>query len=124
MADVDAKRLSKAVRGQLPRYPLPVAFIARLAVHGAAHSTSDQIGCIGVIPDAKNERAEGFNLKYGFTLIDGSSFLGVDDAWPHRLFLLMPTTRAGRGPRSRPRFEAGGPNGYKVENLAVTSWNR
>ena len=107
MADVDAKRLSKAVRGQLPRYPLPVALIGRLAVHDAAqgkrvgqrllvdalrraHSASEQVGCIGVIVDAKSERAEGFYLKYGFTLIDGS-------AWPHRLFLPMATIRAGRG---------------------------
>ena len=101
MADVDAENLSRALRGRLPRYPLPVALIGRLAVQEAAqgqrigqrllvdalrrvHLAASQVGCVGVIVDAKNAKAEGFYMRYGFVIIEAA-------AWPHRLFLPMGT---------------------------------
>ena len=107
MADVDAKKVSKALRGQLPRYPLPVALIGRLAVQQAAqgqrvgqrllvdalrrvHLAARHVGCVGVLVDAKNERAEGFYLRYGFVPIEVTT-------WPHRLFLPMGTLIAALG---------------------------
>lgn len=108
MADVDAKKVSRAIRGQLPRYPLPVALIGRLAVQQLAqgqrvgqhllidalrrvHLAANQVGCVGVIVDAKNATAEGFYQHYGFVIIDGVE-------WPHRLFLPMATLVAAVGP--------------------------
>lgn len=108
MADVDAKKLSQALRGQLPRYPLPVALIGRLAVQQAAqgrrvgqrllmdalrrvHVAASQVGCVGVIVDAKNATAEGFYEHYSFVTIDAA-------AWPHRLFLSMATLAAAIAP--------------------------
>lgn len=105
MSAVPAKALRKALGRNLPRYPMPVALLGRLAVHergqgrglgqrllGDAlrrvHSAGGIIGCVGVIVEAKNEAAERFYLRYGFAAIDSNS-------WPHRLFLPMSTLRAG-----------------------------
>ena len=105
MASVEADQLAPALQGRLPRYPLPVALIGRLGVHREAQGrhlgqrllgdalsrvavAAHQVGCMGVIVDAKHEQAEGFYLKYGFVVIDHM-------AWPHRLFLPMATIRAG-----------------------------
>lgn len=107
MASVEAKKVSKALRGQLPRYPLPVALLGRLAVQVSAqgqrvgrrllidalrraHLAARQIGCVGVLVDAKNERAERFYLPFGFVPIEVAT-------WPHRLFLPMATLVAALG---------------------------
>lgn len=107
MASVEAKKVSKALRGQLPRYPLPVALLGRLAVQGSAqgqrvgqrllidalrraHLAARHVGCVGVLVDAKNERAEGFYLPFGFVPIEVAT-------WPHRLFLPMATLVAALG---------------------------
>lgn len=69
-------------RRQLPRYPLPVLRVARLAVAeqaqgvGIGHAllrfglalarrTADEIGCVGVVVDAKPQ-AMAFYQRYGF----------------------------------------------------------
>lgn len=68
----------------LPRYPIPVVLLARLAVdrsargHGLgamllihalkkAEEVSEQLGVHAVAVDALNEAARAFYLKYGFT---------------------------------------------------------
>jgi GNAT superfamily N-acetyltransferase len=68
----------------LPRYPIPVVLLARLAVdrsargHGLgemllihalkkAAEVSEQLGVHAVVVDALNETARAFYLKYGFT---------------------------------------------------------
>ena len=78
-------------RRQLPRYPLPVLRVARLAVAEQAQGggignallrftltlarrTADEIGCVGVVVDAKPE-ATAFYQRYGFeplTVIEGA----------------------------------------------------
>ena len=105
MASVSADQIAPALQGRLPRYPLPVALIGRLGVHRDAQgrrlgqrllgdalrrvlAAASQVGCVGVIVDAKHEQAEGFYLKHGFVLID-------ETTWPHRLFLPMATIQAG-----------------------------
>jgi ribosomal protein S18 acetylase RimI-like enzyme len=102
MADLEAARVPEALRAGLPRYPVPVALIGRLAVDERTQGlrvgerlladalarvvlASQQIACIGVIVDAKNERAVGFYLKYGFVLLEPES------AFPRRMFLPMVT---------------------------------
>jgi len=102
MADLEAARVPEGLRAGLPRYPVPVALIGRLAVETRTQGlrvgerlladalarvvlASQQIACMGVIVDAKNERAVGFYLKYGFALLEPES------AFPRRMFLPMAT---------------------------------
>ena len=85
-ADVEIDDLPAAVRGKLPRYPLPVLRLARLAVDRSVQGRgiglelvrfvcrlavrmADDYGCVGVIVDAKPE-AVAFYTKYGFTAVD------------------------------------------------------
>jgi len=107
MADVESDAVGALVEGSLPRYPMPVALLGRLAVHrdmrgkglGArllrdalarVASVADQIGCLGVIVDAKDEPAERFYQKYGFANL-------TTGPWPRRLFLSLATLKGGWG---------------------------
>lgn len=104
MASVKADSIRTALKCRLPRYPLPVALIGRLAVDERAHGrrfgeallvdallrvvrAGESVGCVGIIVDAKNEGAERFYGKYDFTTV-------AADAWPRRMFLTMATARA------------------------------
>jgi GNAT superfamily N-acetyltransferase len=79
---VDIEDLPERVRKKLPRYPLPVLGLARLAVHESAQSKglggqllrfvlhlaakmADEVGCAGVVVEAKRGEA-AFYAKYGF----------------------------------------------------------
>ena len=79
--DLEIDRLPAASRKKLPRYPLPVLRLARLAVDRRAQGRgigsrllrqvfdlaskmSEDYGCIGVVVDAK-ESAMGFYAAYG-----------------------------------------------------------
>ena len=105
MATLDSSAASPHVTGKLPRYPIPVALIGRLAIERRAQrrgygelllgdalarvqAAAGQVGCLGVIVDAKDEAAERFYQQYGFHLLAGS------DAYPRRLFLPMSTVAA------------------------------
>ena len=107
MADVEAEVAARALKVRLPRYPLPVALLGRLAVHrneqdrgiGArllrdalrrVNDLADQIGCLGVIVDAKDEGAERFYARYGFVTV-------AAETWPRRLFLPLGTIRSAVG---------------------------
>jgi predicted N-acetyltransferase YhbS len=80
---VDVDDLPERVRKKLPRYPVPVLGLARLAVDESARSMglggqllrfvlklalkmADEVGCAGVVVDAK-PGAVDFYAKYGFT---------------------------------------------------------
>ena len=95
-ASIDFQNLPPAQR--LPRYPVPVVRIGRLAVdlreqgngvgtallRHAMHlvaSTAEKIGLYAVVVDAKNEAAVAFYAKYGFRRFldqDLSMFLTTD----------------------------------------------
>jgi len=81
-SEIEIDDLSLKQRRRLPRYPLPVVRLARLAVSETALGqgigrallrfvfalacrTADKLGCIGVVVDAKPE-AQAFYLRYGF----------------------------------------------------------
>lgn len=81
-SEIEIDGLSGERRRQLPRYPLPVLRVARLAVAEPAQGcgigkallrfaldlarrTAEKIGCAGVVVDAKPE-AQAFYLRYGF----------------------------------------------------------
>jgi predicted N-acetyltransferase YhbS len=101
---VDIEDLPKRARTKLPRYPLPVLGLARLAVDSSAQAMglgsqllrfvlklaskmADEVGCAGVVVDAKPGAVE-FYAKYGFTpleLLEGQS-----DAHPRPTAMWLP----------------------------------
>jgi GNAT superfamily N-acetyltransferase len=85
-AQIEIRDLPPAKHGRLPRYPLPVLRLARLAVdkkaqgHGVgltllkavfvmARAMAGDFGCIGVVVDAKPQ-AVSFYKRYGFTALE------------------------------------------------------
>jgi len=93
---------ARLARG-LPRYPIPMALIGRLAVDERARGrgtggqlvsdalarilgVSETVGCFGVIVDAKDEAAAAFHGKHGFAPIGGG--------WPRRMLLPMKSLRS------------------------------
>jgi GNAT superfamily N-acetyltransferase len=104
MAVLGSSEASAVLQARLPRYPVPVALIGRLAVQEAARgrglgelligdaldrvlAISDPIGCLGIVVDAKDEDAERFYLKYAFTTVEETAF-------PRRMFLPLASIRA------------------------------
>jgi len=102
---VEIEGLPSAERKKLPRYPLPVLRLARLAVDRSfqgqglggrllrfvlhlAGRMADDFGCVGVVVDAKPDAIE-FYAKYGFQPID--AVLGISEGRPQPIpmFLAM-----------------------------------
>jgi len=89
---IDIEDLPEGARKKLPRYPVPVLGLARLAIDKSVQSTglggqllrfvlklaakmADEVGCAGVVVDAKRGALD-FYAKYGFTafeVIEGRS---------------------------------------------------
>lgn len=86
MAELQRENLPDEVKKGFPRYPLPVIRIGKLAVDKRWQGKnlgelllidvfrrgikiSQDIGVIGFLVDAINERAKRFYLKYGFTAL-------------------------------------------------------
>ena len=95
-AHVEIDELPAALRRKLPRYPLPVLRLARLAVDQSAQRQglglhllrfvlrlalrmAEDYGCVGVVVDAK-PNAESFYAKYGFVAVEAVE--GQSDARP------------------------------------------
>lgn len=104
MALADSAPIAAALAAKLPRYPMPVALIGRLAVDSRAQGrrlgetllidalrrvvdAAGLVGCTGVIVDAKDEAAERFYAKYDFATISA-------ETWPHRMFLPLATAKS------------------------------
>ncbi len=107
MAVVEAVDVETALGRRLPRYPMPVALVGRLAVDhrvrgkhlgeqllaeaiARAVEAAEVLGCVGIVVDAKDERAEAFYARYEFVTVHGPT-------WPRRMFLAMATARAALG---------------------------
>ena len=112
-AHVEIDDLPIPARKKLPRYPLPVVRLARLAVDESAQRQGvgaqllrfvltlavrleRDYGCIGVIVDAKPEAID-FYSKYGFMAVDAVE--GQSDARPQpaAMFLAMSAIKAAVG---------------------------
>ena len=110
---VEIDRLPVSVRRKLPRYPLPVLRLARLAVDRAARGKglgrhllrfvlelalrmSDEYGCVGVVVDAKSDAVE-FYRRYGFTSIDVVEGRSDSRPAPIPMFLATRAIRAAVG---------------------------
>lgn len=90
-------------RKRLPRYPLPVLRLARLATHASArgrgigaallravftlaHKMAGDLGCVGVVVDAKPD-AVAFYTKLGFLPLESSAGQLGDRPEPLPMFL-------------------------------------
>lgn len=86
---IECYQLPESVKSKLPKYPIPIARIGRLAVdkyykgqgiggfllHDAftnVLSIADKMGVFAVVVDAKNEDARSFYGNYGFTELQDS----------------------------------------------------
>lgn len=104
MAAAESTQVSAALQKRLPKYPMPVALIGRLAIDQRAQGrrlgeqllmdalrrivdAASILGCMGVIVDAKDADAERFYLKYDFVTV-------AEASWPRRMFLPIGTARA------------------------------
>ncbi len=109
-AHVEIDRLPASTRKTLPRYPLPVLRLARLAVDQSAQGQgvglqllgfvirlalkmADEYGCVGVIVDARPDAAS-FYARFGFVAVDVVE--GASDARPAPTPMFLPT-RAIKG---------------------------
>ncbi|MFQ5665549.1 MAG: GNAT family N-acetyltransferase [Candidatus Binatia bacterium] len=117
-ANIEIQNLPLSARRRLPRYPLPVLRLARLAVDEThqgrgiglqllrcvfvlAHEMAERVGCVGVVVDAK-PKAVDFYRRYGFETIEGLTGLLGDRPKPIPLFLPLAaiSRAAGRlGPK-------------------------
>lgn len=104
---VESAHLPEAARRHLPRYPVPVAHLARLAVDLPVQGkglgrlllldameriirAADSIGIHGIEVWAKDDQTKGFYLRYGFVPL-------LDD--PHHLYVAIRTvTKLGLVP--------------------------
>src|SRR3990167_1771582 len=99
---LECEQLPESVKAKLPKYPIPIARIGRLAVdkdykgqgiggfllHDALTnvlSIADKIGVFAVVVDAKNDDAKAFYKNYGFTELQDSGL---------SLFLLVSTIKS------------------------------
>jgi GNAT superfamily N-acetyltransferase len=101
---ITVEELPERARKNLPHYPLPVLGLARLAVDQTARSIglgsqllrfvlqlaskmADDIGCAGVVVDAKPDAID-FYVKYGFTQFEPLE--GRSDARPQPTAMWLP----------------------------------
>ncbi len=116
---IEIDDLPSSVRKGLPRYPLPVLRLARLAVDstargrglgeqllryalGLAVAMADDYGCAGVAVDAK-PGAEPFYSKYGFRPIELVEGLSESRPRPTAMFLPTSEIRAAKPATGRRR---------------------
>ena len=102
-SEIEIDALPAERRRRLPRYPLPTLRLARLAVAQSAQGRgigqallrfaltlacrmADEIGCVGVVVDAKPE-AQTFYLRYGFESVSAVEGVLLDRPEPTPMFL-------------------------------------
>jgi GNAT superfamily N-acetyltransferase len=110
---LDVEELPAATRKKMPRYPLPILRLARLAVDQSAQSQglgtqllrfvcrlagkmADDYGCAGVVVDAKPQ-AVSFYAKYGFVAYDALEGQSEARPRPTMMFLATGAIKAASG---------------------------
>jgi GNAT superfamily N-acetyltransferase len=100
---IEIEDLPISSRRKLPRYPLPIVRLARLAVDESARGQglgtqllrfvlklairmADAYGCVGVIVDAKSDAID-FYTRYGFITADAVQ--GQSDARPQPVMMYL-----------------------------------
>lgn len=104
MSSASSAELGAAEKQRLPKYPIPVGLVGRLAVQLAekgqgwgerllVHAlatildASEKIGGVGVLVDALDNSAASFYGRYGFQALDPSA------EFPRRMYLPISTVR-------------------------------
>ncbi|MBX3184856.1 MAG: GNAT family N-acetyltransferase [Polyangiaceae bacterium] len=107
---VSVDSLPERLQRRLPRYPVPMLGLGRLAVDrsarsmgigrellrfvlGLASKMADETGCAGVIVDAKPD-AVSFYTKYGFTPFEPLEGQSDSRPAPRPMFLMMAQIKA------------------------------
>lgn len=102
-ADIESALVANHLPFSLPRYPMPVFKIGRLAVRetaagrgigrrllehglGTACELSDRVAAVGVVVDALNPSAASYYERFGFSSMP-------PEVWPQPMFLGMDTIR-------------------------------
>lgn len=110
---VEIAGLPSAARAKLPRYPLPVLRLARLAVDASATGAglgkallrfvlelaarmADDFGCVGVIVDAKRGAVD-FYAKHGFIPVEAVEGQAEARPRPMPMFLATRAIKAALG---------------------------
>jgi GNAT superfamily N-acetyltransferase len=110
---LEIERLPIAARRKLPRYPLPVLRLARLAVDRSAQKQgvgaallrfscelavrlSEDYGCIGIAVDAKPD-AVAFYSRYGFVTRETLEGQSLAHPRPKLMFLALGAIKAATG---------------------------
>ena len=110
---LEPEALPASERKKLPRYPLPILRLARLAVDGSAQGRgvgrellrfvvklaskmADELGCSGIVVDAKPD-AVAFYAKHGFDSIDLVEGASEARPRPTAMFLAMRTIKSANG---------------------------
>jgi len=113
---IDIEDLPDRLKKNLPRYPIPVLGLARLAVDAAAQSMglgsqllrfvlqlaakmANELGCAGVVVDAKPGALE-FYARYGFVAFEAVE--GQSDARPEPTMMWLPIEAIQRASSPRP----------------------
>ena len=111
---VDVDDLPERVRKKLPRYPVPLLGLARLAVDQSAQSMglggqllrfvlklalkmADQVGCAGVVVDAK-PGAVDFYAKFGFAPFEPLEGQSEERPRPTAMWLPIQAIKAASEP--------------------------
>ncbi len=112
-SQIDIDDLPVAARKKMPRYPLPILRLARLAVDRSAQShglgsqllrfvfklgakMADDYGCAGVVVDAKPD-AINFYAKYGFVACEALEGQSEARPRPTTMFVAMRAIKAASG---------------------------
>jgi GNAT superfamily N-acetyltransferase len=110
-SELTSTRISAAAHKRLPAYPIAVLRLARLAVveraqgrgvglmllravFALAYKMADEVGCLGVVVDAKPE-AVGFYRKLGFVELDVVAGLLGDRPQPVAMFIALGAVERG-----------------------------
>lgn len=108
---LEIEGLPVTARKKLPRYPLPVLRLARLAIDESARGLglgtrilrfvldlavrmANEYGCVGVVVDAKPDAAD-FYTKYGFIPVDALEGQSDIRPQPTLMFLSMRAIQTG-----------------------------
>jgi predicted N-acetyltransferase YhbS len=109
---VGAETLPAALRGRLPRYPVPILRLARLAVDARVRGKgigesllrfvlsmalrlADEFGCVGVVVDAK-AGAIAFYERFGFAALDAIEGQSGTRPLPAMMFLHVSRIRSAK----------------------------
>ena len=112
--NIEGDALPAAARRKLPRYPLPVLRLARLAVGASAQGRgvgsallrhvfllalkmSEDYGCVGILVDAKSDAVE-FYARVGFSPLEVSEGELESRPKPTPMFLPLELVRAAVAP--------------------------